>query len=350
MEPRFGHDFSKVRVHTDAKAGESAQAIGAAAYTVGNDLVFGAGRYEPASSAGRALLAHELAHVVQQLGSGKAAEMKDATNFSVLKRTGAPMLQGFWVNREPAGGCGLCYAQLNPQKPAAAAHAVIQQAFLARLTPLYRLVEFPYSSPTDDSGRLDLAVATPKGFKIGEIKPANPAGEEKGIKDLDWYKTTLQAAYPESTIEMMDVAAPGSGLPMPDPIAALSGCQPQNIGVTTMRPGLYGYWCAPPFSVARRQCSCRPGSPARKTSKASNVMETLQAALDEAAVAARLAGDVAVAAHIEAVVAEIAVTEDVGEMTALTEEVLGLVKGVEEAEDDVGIVEGILIGLRALAE
>jgi hypothetical protein len=66
MEPRFGHDFSKVRVHTDEKAGESAQAIGAVAYTVGNDLVFGTGEFNPETSDGRRLMAHELTHVVQQ--------------------------------------------------------------------------------------------------------------------------------------------------------------------------------------------------------------------------------------------------------------------------------------------
>ena len=66
MEPRFGHDFRGVRVHTDAKAAESAQAIGAAAYTVGQEVVFGAGRYAPGTAEGRRLLAHELTHVVQQ--------------------------------------------------------------------------------------------------------------------------------------------------------------------------------------------------------------------------------------------------------------------------------------------
>lgn len=66
MEPRFGYDFSNLRVHTDAKATESAQAIGAAAYTVGNDLVFGAGEFNPQNSEGRRLIAHELTHVVQQ--------------------------------------------------------------------------------------------------------------------------------------------------------------------------------------------------------------------------------------------------------------------------------------------
>lgn len=66
MEPRFGHDFSQVRVHTDGPAADSAEALNARAYTVGQDLVFGAGEYAPGSSDGQHLLAHELTHVVQQ--------------------------------------------------------------------------------------------------------------------------------------------------------------------------------------------------------------------------------------------------------------------------------------------
>lgn len=68
MEPRFGHDFSQVRVHTDAKAAESAQAVNALAYTVGRDVVFGAAQYAPTMNEGKKLLAHELTHVVQQGG------------------------------------------------------------------------------------------------------------------------------------------------------------------------------------------------------------------------------------------------------------------------------------------
>jgi len=66
MEPRFGHDFSGVRVHTDRRAAESARAVNALAYTVGRDVVFGTGQYAPGTSEGRGLLAHELTHVVQQ--------------------------------------------------------------------------------------------------------------------------------------------------------------------------------------------------------------------------------------------------------------------------------------------
>ncbi|SRR5579883_20627 len=66
MEPRFGFDFSRVRVHTDARAAESAQAVNALAYTVGHNVVFGTGQYAPGTNEGRGLLAHELTHVVQQ--------------------------------------------------------------------------------------------------------------------------------------------------------------------------------------------------------------------------------------------------------------------------------------------
>lgn len=67
LEPRFGHDFSGVRVHTGWEAEHSAEAINARAYTSGNHIVFGSFQYQPSSSDGRRLLAHELTHVVQQL-------------------------------------------------------------------------------------------------------------------------------------------------------------------------------------------------------------------------------------------------------------------------------------------
>lgn len=68
MEPRFGHDFSDVRVHSDARAAESARAVQAHAYTVGHDVVLGSGR--STGDTGRRTLAHELTHVVQQAGAG----------------------------------------------------------------------------------------------------------------------------------------------------------------------------------------------------------------------------------------------------------------------------------------
>jgi hypothetical protein len=73
FEPRFGHDFGGVRVHADALAAQSADAVHAVAFTVGQDIVFAAGRYRPETPGGRRLLAHELTHVVQQAGQATGA-------------------------------------------------------------------------------------------------------------------------------------------------------------------------------------------------------------------------------------------------------------------------------------
>src|SRR5713101_5063610 len=74
MESRLGHDFSKVRIHNDTQAAESAQAMQARAYTIGHNIGFGLGQYAPETSAGQQLLAHELAHVVQSMRHSPAAQ------------------------------------------------------------------------------------------------------------------------------------------------------------------------------------------------------------------------------------------------------------------------------------
>ena len=66
FEPRFGHQFSQVRIHTDSHAASLAGSIGARAFTLGQDVVFAAGQYQPDSREGRCLIAHELAHTIQQ--------------------------------------------------------------------------------------------------------------------------------------------------------------------------------------------------------------------------------------------------------------------------------------------
>ena len=69
MEPRFGYNFNQVRVHTDTQAAKVARSINARAFTLGQDVVFGSGHYSPSTARGKHLLAHELAHVIQQEGS-----------------------------------------------------------------------------------------------------------------------------------------------------------------------------------------------------------------------------------------------------------------------------------------
>jgi hypothetical protein len=76
MESAFGYDFSGVRVHTDATAAELSAGLNARAFTIGSDIAFGTGEYQPGTLIGDALLAHELAHVVQQGGAAAAAPLK----------------------------------------------------------------------------------------------------------------------------------------------------------------------------------------------------------------------------------------------------------------------------------
>ncbi|HIH74603.1 MAG TPA: DUF4157 domain-containing protein [Methanosarcina sp.] len=75
MEPRFGYDFSRVRVHSGGVAERSAQDLNAHAYTVGYNIVFNAGRLAPNTYEGQRLIAHELMHVVQQGSSGQVKPM-----------------------------------------------------------------------------------------------------------------------------------------------------------------------------------------------------------------------------------------------------------------------------------
>lgn len=84
FEPRFGYDFSQVRVHTDAQAAESARLANARAYTLGRDIVFGSGQYVPKTTAGQQLLAHELTHVVQN---------REAQSTSTIRRVCPPEVQ-----------------------------------------------------------------------------------------------------------------------------------------------------------------------------------------------------------------------------------------------------------------
>jgi hypothetical protein len=81
FESRMGHDFSNVKIHTDDLAARSAQSINALAYTSGNNIVFNQNQYQPATNAGKRLIAHELTHVVQQSSHIQPYRSKKAFNF-----------------------------------------------------------------------------------------------------------------------------------------------------------------------------------------------------------------------------------------------------------------------------
>lgn len=104
MEPRFGRDFSQVRVHADTNAAKSAKAVQASAYTVGQHVVFGS-EYRPRTSKGRCLLAHELAHVAQQQGrtAGPGQRLELVPENDVREQEASAAAAAFDSAERPAG-------------------------------------------------------------------------------------------------------------------------------------------------------------------------------------------------------------------------------------------------------
>ena len=102
LETALGEDFSEVRVHTDATADHLSRAVEATAFTTGSDIFFRSGAYEPLSSAGRKLLAHELTHVVQQRGAPPAQELRVTDPGDASEREAEAVAEQ--VARFPAGG------------------------------------------------------------------------------------------------------------------------------------------------------------------------------------------------------------------------------------------------------
>jgi hypothetical protein len=111
MERRFGHDFSRVRVHTNENAARSAQVLEARAYTVGRHVVFGAGQYAPHTRAGQQLLAHELTHVTQSPNASATSEIKIGRPDSAEERTAEHNEATFHPARPAAASCGALQLQ-----------------------------------------------------------------------------------------------------------------------------------------------------------------------------------------------------------------------------------------------
>ena len=190
MEHRFGHDFSRVRVHRDAQASQSARDIDALAYTSGHHIVFGAGQYAPHGRAGIRLLAHELVHVIQQQG----------TSSGTIQRAMDPACAPF-VTRNKAET--VCKEPPPAAQLGSAAHTRIQTAFKR---PPDQLTEVPIPGagnvcsegkfePAFSRGKADLVKVLSRDetvqLEIGEIKPLNVSGLSLGPSQLECYQRHL---------------------------------------------------------------------------------------------------------------------------------------------------------------
>src|SRR6266516_3371421 len=152
MEPRFGHDFSGVRVHTDAKAAESARAVNALAYTVGRNVVFGTGQYAPGTGEGRRLLAHELTHVVQQASHiSKQPASIDTGPTDPLEQEANNVVKYIMSSRQPSNSrrtSGATHSYVDPS--VGQPHSVIQRQANVSVTEEAQAV--PVSDPAREAG------------------------------------------------------------------------------------------------------------------------------------------------------------------------------------------------------
>jgi hypothetical protein len=169
FEPRFGSDFSSVRVHDHDRAAEAARSLQARAFTLGRDVVFGAGEYAPATPAGRRLLAHELTHVVQQSSAGFAAP-------AMALRVG-PADDGYEREAEAVADAVMAGG---PAGPIAAAGPSVQRRaspYIKKITvhltpPETAELAWDGTPPPTATGSDSFTVSTGKGYS----DPGDPAG------------------------------------------------------------------------------------------------------------------------------------------------------------------------------
>ena len=195
MEQRFGHDFSRVRVHSGAAAERSARDVNAHAYTVGHDVVFAAGRYSPGTRDGRRLIAHELTHVVQQRGNAVHTLRRslDGCQNLIDKEKGLGLISGIMVHKLIAADFQKKVKgarRKNVLIPGASAGPLRTDEICGKPSPEIDPQEYGGMDPKAGAGIPDLARVTRGGIlQVAEIKPASLVclidGEEQFLRYID---------------------------------------------------------------------------------------------------------------------------------------------------------------------
>jgi hypothetical protein len=205
MEPRFGYDFSRVRVHSDSQAAKSAESINAQAYTVGSNIVFGTNRGGTGNQSHRRLLAHELAHVVQQRGKTDDVPRtistigeKEAVSASEAVTAGHPVRVG------PVPSLGL---QRDTQTYDQAKQSVLDELHRsqpAAIIPMLDFMDAPIRTQMQkDPDVLNAIKALPKGSQdivmkhLMQAAPASPQGQQAPAqpKPAEQIPTAISSDY-----------------------------------------------------------------------------------------------------------------------------------------------------------
>ena len=266
FEPRFGTDFSRVRIHTGPQAAQSALAVDLFAYTVGHNIVFAERRYAPSTHGGGRLLAHELAHVVQQQGAVRRTVAANETiSAPQLQRQDDPS-----AGQDPDGGAEFVPAPVTPPAPADAwicgrplNYPVLNLAFnhaYVKAPPDNYAIVAPLCTPTD-GGSDSLMFGGTAAHKWdnscdpGASKPeCIPCRPKRGVADV---KQCLRDAYNAYNSPTMHKAfGPNSNT------FAFTLANTCCANITTSSPfasGTYPGWGDPPAPT--RPATCPSGPP-----------------------------------------------------------------------------------------
>ncbi len=170
FEPRFGYDFSRIRVHADATAADSARALGAHAYTVGRNIVFGASQFVPGTPDGWRLLAHELAHVLQQraapASSSAAITTSRASGMVQRQPAGTPAA----TSRNPTDNIKDAIELLRKVQPLFIHQALSAVSVNAGSAQVHTVEHTSGGKPVTSVFTLELKVAALGGFKLAEFE------------------------------------------------------------------------------------------------------------------------------------------------------------------------------------
>jgi len=188
FEPRFGHDFSGVRLHTDGQAARAAKSINAQAFTVGQDVAFGAGQYSPGTRRGKELLAHELVHVVQQSSATASGSFKVGAAGSAAEHEAATVASNALSGRSGAVQARLRTPIQVARQPTAptppAGPATPSRVDLVRVSCVSNTIEFETDAGTYIYGLIEcdiedadyMATVTVVGNDVDFSPPPNAPG------------------------------------------------------------------------------------------------------------------------------------------------------------------------------
>ncbi len=314
MESHFNVSFDGVRVHTDKAAAASADAVSAQAYAVGQHIVFSRSSYSPGTPAGRHLLAHELAHTIQQRGASRslqpkltsdagsegvaereadsaaAAVMRGRLSPPVMAHRSVPTLRlkkkrsawgraakGKLIN-DAAGGCGVCYGPAGLAAAGSAVHAQVALKVRAQLAWLLdnEVLKKAGAATSDIPDLFDYVAEAPgarrKAVRIGELKPNSKHGRDQGKKQMARYRRNIRMlpTFKNTTILPLTMKLP-DGFDFDDPTRP-AGCAKQTIRIQYWKDGIYLYNCKPPWKdlVGRPGCECPDDKKKKKKKKKDN--------------------------------------------------------------------------------